>query len=341
MSRAWPDAPAVPTNLERYELGQGYSLPAYHLILGGYANLQAQDIEELPAKVNLQDFSLFINWTPLDRWQFFSEVELNDAFGYEGGGFTTRHADVDVERLYVDYTATDALSLRLGKFLTPVGRWNELHAAPLEWTVSRPLVTEELFAHKLTGLMIHGTRLISGNEFDYSLFGDASRELDPDQVDSEDTGPNVLPSRNFDNAFGLNLRYHFWDDSLQVGVSYLNSRVNGLEARKHLFDADLLWTHRDVEVSGEVSYRISESRQAGDEWGGFLQGVVPIYGRIYGVARAEIFDSAEVNRTVHIGSLGIAYRPRPSLVYKFEYRLSDSSEGVAPEGWLGSIALLF
>ena len=335
------ETPTIPTDLEQYQIGHGYSLPAYHLTLGGYASLQAQDFEDHPLKASIQDLSLFLNWTPGVRWQIFSEVNLTDTLGYEGGDFTTRNAEFNLERLYVDYAATDTVALRIGKFLTPVGRWNQLHAAPLEWTVSRPLITEELYAHKLTGLMIHGTKLISGNEFDYSLFGDDSLNLDPDQVDTEDTGPNILPSRNFNNAFGITLRYHLWNDLFQVGVSYLNSLVDGLSGRKHLFDSDLLWIYHDVELSGEMSYRISTNGLQKDEWGGFLQGVVPLYGHIYGVARGEIFDSAEVDHIARIVSLGIAYRPQPALIYKLEYRLGNSTERLAPEGWLASIAILF
>jgi hypothetical protein len=44
----------------------------------------------------------------------------------------------EVERLYLDYLHSDALATRLGKHLTPIGRWNLRHADPLVWTATRP-----------------------------------------------------------------------------------------------------------------------------------------------------------------------------------------------------------
>ncbi|MFX6815264.1 hypothetical protein ABTH42_18965, partial [Acinetobacter baumannii] len=80
-------------------------------------------------------------------------------------------AHLDLERIYVDWAQADELKFRFGKFLTPVGRWNLIHAQPLVWTTSRPLTTEAAFPTNATGGMVFGTLSSIGQGLDYSVYG--------------------------------------------------------------------------------------------------------------------------------------------------------------------------
>ncbi len=87
--------------------------------------------------------------------------------------FDTRHNAIELERLYADVYLAPAATLRLGKFLTPIGRWNLIHADPLMWTTSRPLVTFQPFATDTTGGMLYG----SVHPLGKALEGAATNEL--------------------------------------------------------------------------------------------------------------------------------------------------------------------
>ncbi len=67
------------------------------------------------------------------------------------------HLAFGVERAYGDFGASDAATLRFGKFLTPVGRWNTILADPLTWTTSTPLIVDDVFDESTTGAMLSGS----------------------------------------------------------------------------------------------------------------------------------------------------------------------------------------
>jgi hypothetical protein len=72
------------------------------------------------------------------------------------GGLSDDHGDGDfvVERLYNDTYLTSSTALRLGKMLSPVGEWNEIHAAPLVLSAVRPAVTYRNFSDYTTGISL-------------------------------------------------------------------------------------------------------------------------------------------------------------------------------------------
>ena len=153
-----------------YELGQGYPLPWLGLTAGGYATLRAGNLEGEPAKAVVKDLSLFLHTDLGPRWHFFTELELGDPMAWSRDGLTTSYAEFDVERLYVDHNLTPGATLRLGKFLTPVGRWNLIHADPLVWSVFRPLTTSAAFARHASGISLLGTLPLADSSLDYQVY---------------------------------------------------------------------------------------------------------------------------------------------------------------------------
>jgi hypothetical protein len=326
-----------------YELGAGYPLPWLGLTAGGYATLRAGNIKGEPIHAILQDLSLFLHADLSTRWHFFTELELGDALAWSGGGLTTSYAEFDVERLYLDHNLSPRLTLRLGKFLTPIGRWNVIHADPLVWSVFRPLTTSAAFARHATGAALQGTWTLSESAVDYAIYLDDSYALDPGPgyeptyLDSPVT-PN--PDNVFDHAAGLRLRYRGLDDALQLGLSAASFTLTHQPATKNLVGADLFYTQAGLELSGEAIYRQSSGLN-GDEWGGFVQLVLPIAHGFFGVLTGERFKAAGYSQATNIGRLGITYRPRPPLSLKIELQRSQGEERIAPDGWQMSVAVLF
>jgi len=326
-----------------YVLGSGWQVPATGLKLGGYASLAYTHFEGDSWRASLKDLSLFATWDVTSRWRAFTEFELGDGIQGGPGTIEQRQAELDLERFYVDYLATQTLTWRFGKFLTPIGRWNQVHADPLVWTVSRPLVTDAAFARHATGVMAYGTLGTHHGVLEYQVYADESRHLDPAR-DTGITEDKDLPERRFgafDNAFGARVVWHRDDDQLQLGVSYANFRLNNRIGRKNLIGLDFTFTPGRAEFSGEFTFRRSGATTQNNEWGGFLQAVIPVVGNWYGVGRYEVFNSSLFDPVTHVHSLGVAFRPRPPLVFKLEYRAGEDNVELAPEGALASIAVLF
>jgi hypothetical protein len=299
----------------RYQLGQGYRIGDSGFTLGGYGEAVARDDRERDPEASLESLSALLWWDGGGRWHFFSELELEDAL-------ITRPGDT---------TTDDALKFRLGKFLTPVGRWNLIHAAPLTWTTSRPLITEATFPTNTTGGMVYGVLPWTADGVEYSLYATPGEELFPE--DDIDT---------FKEAVGARLASRLLPNT-QFGLSYVNfEQEQSAEERKQLIGADFLWQWHRHELSGEIAYRnVARGGESRDEEGAYLQYVAPLSQTLYAVVRYETFQVREPGPDVELFLGGLNWRPRPAVALKAEYsRLSGESADIA-DGFLASIAVLF
>jgi len=315
-----------------YQLGRGYTLGDSGIHLGGYANAQMHSQGPSPTGFSLEDLSLFVSWDNGSKLRYFSETEVEDGLSIkEGQSLTTGLAKFRLERLYLDYLVNDNVTLRTGKFLTPIGQWNLMHASPLVWTSTRPVATNNLFAEHATGIMLQGVIPLSERSIEYSVYSDYTSSLDPKRGDAP----------NFDNAQGLRLRYSLYDN-LQIGFSYADFALMGdTNSRNHLTGLDLAWSYQRFAINSEIVYRDSNNLSVSQHaWQGYIQGVSPLTESLYAVGRYEFFDQAQ-QQTGEAEVLGLAYRPTPSLVMKVEYRLGKHNRQLAPDGLFASFTVLF
>lgn len=347
LAGAWLPALAGddPPSPWEYRLGRGFRLGESGITLGGYASAQVLRPSGSPWSFQVEDLSLFVT-AEKGRWRFFSETEINDALSAgNGDSFGTNQARFDSERLHLDYTFAEELKFRIGKFLTPVGRWNLIHADPLVWTTSRPLVTSGPFAPHMTGLMAFGDFTALGREWGYSLYGGGKNQLDMKK-------PDESLDSVYRDAFGLRVVNEL-PGRFQMGLSYAHfQQVKFFAGSKDLLGLDFFWTRSRMEVSGEFVYRWSNPNAGRDEWGLYLQGVAPLLPlgeHVYAIGRYEAFQREDSSGLAHLWVAGLAYRPVPPLVFKAEYSVGiNAGDGVServtegsPEGFAASVAVLF
>lgn len=331
---AWKPAP--------YTLGQGLYFPDQGLRIGGYADLNFYNVRGTATKYSVRDLSLFVTKDLGTRWQLFTEVEASNPVNTNGHS-DNDDSELDIERLYADYHANQAMTFRFGKFLTPVGEWNLVHADPLTWTVSRPLSTSAAFARHATGAMLFGTIPVHGNDLDYWVFADDSKDLNIGH--DQDTavtslGASATLHNNFRQAFGGRVLYHLLGDSLSIGASTVNYELESPRQKYVLSGIDFSWTLRYVSLTGEGIYRSSTANQP-DERGGFVQAELPLWRRLYLIERYERYRSSSPAQTTTIHTTAINYKPIQGVVLKLEYRDGSNNQILAPNGWLASVAVLF
>lgn len=321
--------PATATSDERP--GRGWTLGDSGVHAGGYALAELSDYLGKDAELRLHSLSLFLSWQNESRWSAFAEVELEDILVVGPGETTLDDAYVVLERLHLDYAWSDALQARVGKFLTPIGRWNVIHAAPLTWTSSRPLITESTFPTNATGGMVHGVVPLAGRALEWSVYASPGEEL------ARERGLDT-----FKEAYGLRLDYAL-TPQLQLGSSLVTFEQREERGEhKNLLGIDLLWTYQGYELSGEWAYRaLSRDGDSSDEHGFYLQAVAPLWRPLYAVARYEGFDPAGGNEGVQLYIGGLAWRFAPGAVLKGEYRHATDNALQSPEGFLASISVLF
>jgi hypothetical protein len=327
-----------------YQLGQGLNFPEQGLDVGGYLSLQYVDLKQVEPVFSVHDLSLFVNKRFGTRWNLFTEMEIGDSLSVTDEGQVSHNPEFDVERLYADYRVSPAVTLRFGKFLTPVGRWNLIHADPLVWTVSRPLTTTAAFARHASGAMIYGTVPAAGHDFDYWAFVDDTAQLDPHQRNEtafDTPGSTITVTNSFNHAAGGRFLYHVSEDHVSVGASYVYYEMDNPREDKNLFGLDFYWNSHFVELSGEAVYRFTSNWNDYDERGGFIQAVVPVPHHFYLIGRHERYSATVLSANPTINTFCITYRPRPPVSFKLEYRSGSNNDLVAPDGWLGSLTVLF
>lgn len=320
--------------LDDYRLGRGLHLPG-GLTLGGYANLDVIAPHSAATHADLSDLSLFITWQASEHWRMFSEVELEEGLSWvEGHGVGVHDAAIRLERLYGDYSLADAANVRVGKYLTPIGRWNVIHADPLVWTTSRPVVTKQTFSQHSTGAMLFGDAPLLGHDLEYQLYASV---LDDPLGHPKDA--------DFGKAFGLHATYGD-PGQTQIGFSYANFRNDVRSSSSpnpvhNLYGVDWFWSRQRYELSGEMVFRRANSAAAEDSWGLYAQGVAPLSEKLYAIARYEAYQANTDRPPSQLWIGGLAYKPLPPLVFKLEYGAGVHTTAETPAGLAASIAVLF
>ena len=207
------------------------------------------------------NLNLYLTRALSDRWRSFLEVRFTYAPGGatdSNGNFVNTQAPdpanayrnmtwggVAVERAYLEYDVSPALTVQVGSFLTPYGIWNVDHGAPAIIPASPPwIIGEKLFPEQQTGVHLYGARPMGEYTVDYHA------------TVSNGRGP-LQAFRDLDEnkALGLHLQVTApWFGATKLGVSGYRGRSTDRPANKLTVDE-----HGDLQtvVPAGVSF---------DEW---------------------------------------------------------------------------
>ena len=316
-----------------YHAGRGLRFGDTGLTIGGFATLQGERLEEGESRGGIEGVNPFLIFDPTPFLHVFSELEVSGiAEGESGRDGVRSDPGVKVERLFLDAGASDALNVRFGKFLTPIGRWNPAPAEPFVWTTSEPMITEEVFDETSTGAMLWGAAFPRGGAFSYSLYGTF---LDP-----------IAPDRDAPPASHSAGTYFEWASlsGWSVGASYFASgRAEG--SWNHLGGADALWSPTErVELTAEAVFG-EGTRGNGALWGTYVQAAVETVPTLWAVGRYERFDPPGRGRSIDLVDLGLAWIPVPWLRVKTDYLLADHLDETVAElaepGFRASLSVIF
>lgn len=365
----------------QYEAGRGLRNEAAGLTLGGYVTGELQKPGNDSAQARISHVSVFVWWEPTDALKVFGEVDQENVVARvrERGRFEDRaERRASLERLYATWTIDDALVLRGGKFLTPVGRWNQRHADPLTWTPSRPLLTRTVYPQNVTGVMASGTLVPGGQPLEYALYASNGAEWAPDP--RQDLFSTV---RGLRAVLPLGAAWQF-------GASYARYEQRGSREPRELQGADLRWAAAGWEVSAEwlrtaaVNPAPLPGPFGGGGFGGFgatggafgggagsaataavvpgptplprdpntpplalptrgawVQAVAPLWPQWFAVVRVErVRDTASVDE-VRQDTAGLVWRPTAMVTLKLERQHTRGRSDLAADAWTMSASVLF
>ncbi len=251
-------------------------------------------------------------------------------------------------RLYLEYAFSDLLRLRVGRFLTPIGQWNEIHAEPLTWTPIRPLVTYRPFAKSLTGALLAGETSLKGHDAGYALFWAPGLDFDHDVESGEES--------QFVRAVGARVAAEV-HPGLVIGLSAARERRtrpfvfdehNGLpeptgreqdQTDRTLLGGDMSWQGSNAEVMAEGTWLMAEGPEP-YEGGAYLLGAFRLKGGLWGVAKGEAYSPVDGHHAT-TGYAGLTYRGGPHVVVKLGRQFANRSSTRIPDGWYLSFSSLF
>ncbi len=305
--------------------------------VGGYSSADLRIPRTEPTQLKLNEISMIVTWDQGTRVKFFSELELENPVSYDHHlGLHSKQSYVDLERFYLDYSLSEKSNVRVGRFLNPVGRWNQLHAPPLVWTASRPLVTTELFPAALNGLMLFGNVPLQERSLEYQVYAEGLKDQRKER--DERTYRDVKGAR-----FAINNIFNFASENAGLNTlglnlaSYQEDRPGAPTYR--LIGIDFLLEFDRWELSGEAySRNTSQGKDAGS--GAYLQSAYLIRNDWYWITRLEnLHYPAEQNAERWV--LGATKRLKPNQLLKFEFTGGSGEYEDIPRGFTTSFAVMF
>ena len=313
--------------------------------LHGFADIglgtsrQSNRYQTGPKGFSLGNFSLYLTPEFGDRVKSLVEVVFE----------VDRNGDVavDLERLQIGYTFSDAATLWGGRFHTPYGIWNTAfhHGQQIQTSLSRPRFLEFedrggiLPAHTV-GAWASGTLPVGGARFNYDVFtGNAPRiGIDPAlPAPGGNLSPNAGGGNNHSRLMGFRAEFAPRGalEGLKLGVHALRANVNDDSAalnrtRLLTYGPYAAYTTDQWEILAEY-YKFSNSdmsgatgRHASNAW--YAQVGYNI-GRMTPYIRAEraslnqadnYFAFQNSGRSYNAASLGLRFDLTDSVALKFE-----------------------
>jgi hypothetical protein len=303
-----------------YEIGNGWKVND-KLTISGYFSTEYFFLNQ-NSKFVFDDMALLAYGHLSSSLSYFVEIESSESYINDfHNSSVSKNFITYVERGYLDYSNSEAIHIRVGKMVTPIGYWNYEPINVLRDTTSSPIYSFSTFPKLLTGLDLYG-RLSYLDGAQYHLFMQNNKDLD-------DTKLNIK-SKYF---YGLSLEYEIEEDT-QVGGSVGRYKIDGSNQVVNFVQADTKYTYNDVDIQSELIYLKNENTSF-TQLTGYLQGQYHLNMKHSLVGRYEYIDKDKINM---IGILGYSYRPIYPVSFKMEYQMhSDSNADKA----LMSFSVLF
>jgi hypothetical protein len=264
---------------------------------------------------------------------------------------------IELERIYLEWTAHRLLTIRLGQFLTPYGVWNVDHGSPTIIPANRPYVIgENWFPERQTGFEFYGrSNLGNLSAIGYHL------------TFSNGDGP-FTEYKDLDGNKAIGARA-YWEyrrlGELRVGGSFYYGRTTDSESTLNLdpdgpltkrkiniqydqlaFGFDAVWKYRGVHLQSEVLTRQQRFTDAGRTalfsiadfstgyptdtigWGGYvLAGYRFEWFGVMPYVMVQRLDALSYTlRAMNEGTsynIGLNVRPVDALALKVEYAYGD------------------
>jgi hypothetical protein len=340
------------------------------LTLGGYGEIHVNMVNGPEGdQIDLARFVLYLGYRFEDWIQLHSELEIEHALVAQD----SPEGEIGMEQLYVDFLWSDAVNVRVGRFLTPVGIVNERHEPTSFNGVERP--DFETFVIPTTwssdGAGIFGNL---NERMKYQLYLCAGLDGSKfDAVDGIRGGRQETMAGIEDLAVTGRLDWYPQASStdLRFGISFYGGGVNNgpgennpdLHANMELYSADCQYSVGKWDFRGVYGYeRINGAAEIGNNVAEAIDGfyveaarhILPDSWKSGRFARSDAvafarYDKVDTQASMPAGvtadpagnrdiyTIGLGFYPTTNLVLKADYQIrdDDTSNGLPERFNLG------
>jgi len=350
--------------------------------IGGYGelhlNMVKPDGDSFSSRLDFHRFVLFFAHRFNDRFQFYSELELEHAFVADGGGVAVP-GSIQIEQAFIDWRLlkgpSEALYLRAGVVLVPMGIVNQWHEPPIFNGVERPQVDRVIIptTWREGGVGIWGQptekfryELYMMGGLDASGFSGSSglRGGRLKVTQAELNGPAFVGRLEWEPILGMVLGVSPYfglagprdlpDLNVQVGGVSGDWRVirKGFESRAliayfHVSDTDALRVVQPGETD-PTSTVGSNLFGAYAELGYNVLHYVDTEMALVPFVRVDYYDTTFQESdpdfdlpSFVVPTIGLSYRPIPQVVFKVDYQYERPSSGASANRWNIGLGYMF
>ncbi len=300
---------------QEYQLGHGYKINNA-LNIGAYFSADYAKGKEVD-KARLDDVAILVYGNFLSNFSYLVEMEASPFYtnDYKNNSSQT-HSEFHYERMYVNYSHSELINIRLGKLITPIGYWNLEPINVLRDTSSNPLYSYKMFPKFITGANSNGYMNEDGS-LKYHLFLQATDDIDKDYINIRNDffiGGALDYEVSYEIDLGASLGYYETYENKDVSLLQVNAKYDNYP---YLVQTEWAYTHIQNNTISASEY----------QFGGYFQGMYNINPKHAIVSRYEYFkdEQSNINSKNNILILGYSYRPIYALSIKGEYQFNSDS----------------
>jgi len=350
--------------------------------VGGYGelhlNMWKPEEGSFTSRLDLHRFVLFFAHRFNDRFQFYSEIELEHGFVAESGGVAIP-GEVAIEQAFVDWRllkgANQALYLRAGVILVPMGIINQWHEPPIFNGVERPGVDRVIIptTWREGGIGIWGQ---PNDRFRYELYVLSGLDASGFSGASGLRGGRFKASEAVLNGPAFAGRAE-WEPILGMilGISpYFGlagpRELPGVNVQIPGVSGDWRVLRKGVESRFVIAYfHVSDTDALREISGGETEPTSTVGSNLFGAygelgynvlyyvdtemalvpfARLDYYDTTFKESdpdfdlpAILMPTIGVSYRPIPQVVFKFDYQYELPSAGMSVNRWNVGVGWMF
>jgi len=285
------------------ENSYGWNVPHTTLNIGGYLDMSYDAKREDAFLFN--DIAVLF-FAHKDKFSLIGEVELSN-ISLEGKSNRSSDVDLILERLELIYAIDDKQKIKIGRFHSDIGFWNQAPIAILQDTTTKPHMVKHMYPQATSG-MLYSYQY--NNEQAYSLT--LQNNMDIGEEDNLLSNDAIIVNKHF--AFAYNYNHNLFSWSLSSGMY----REYDLNKRSYYAGIGFQYESNNYEIQAELFTQ--QSNDIKDRpYSGYLQTLFHLQDKQDIVMRFESYKDNVISIKEENYLLGYVYRPWNNIVFKAEY----------------------